>query len=92
MAWHLGHALAQTVFTNLYIDKLLSARSAKLEGMTFGNYRRNPDEDFGEGLVEKVLQPYCLSLIKCCGLVNRQVLSEHTYEVGNTQLHDHGES
>ncbi|KAA8913299.1 Mak10 subunit, NatC N-terminal acetyltransferase-domain-containing protein [Sphaerosporella brunnea] len=78
MAWHLGSALSQTLFANLYIDKLLSSSPMKLEQATFGTPPREPTP--GQEIVLHVLQPYCLALIKCCGYMAKQVPSEHIYE------------
>ncbi|TGZ84802.1 Mak10-domain-containing protein [Ascodesmis nigricans] len=79
-AWHLGYALAQTLFTSLYIDKLLPTRPLKITEMTFGEYKGDDDSKIGKELVSEVLYPYCLALIKCCELVIRQIHQEHIYE------------
>lgn len=83
MAWHMGSALSQTLFTCLYIDRLLSSSPKTLKEATFIN-----STGVGIGtdtkerqLLENVLRPYCLALVKCCYCVNQQILMEHIYEV-----------
>ncbi|CZT12070.1 probable MAK10 Glucose-repressible protein [Rhynchosporium graminicola] len=76
MAWHMGHPLAQTIFTSLYIDKILSSCPLDIDHTFF---------DCGESYTEEtysmqVLRAYCLGLIKTCLFVNNRVKSEHTYE------------
>ncbi|KAI5787129.1 Mak10 subunit, NatC N-terminal acetyltransferase-domain-containing protein [Geopyxis carbonaria] len=80
MAWHMGHALSQTLYTCLYIDKLLSTYPRKLEDATFGKLKGNAEYTEAQELVVYVLRPYCLALIKCCGYVNKHMLSEQLYE------------
>lgn len=83
MAWHMGSALSQTLFTCLYIDRLLSSDPKTLKEASF-----NSPAAGGAGidtkerqLLENVLRPYCLALVKCCYCVNQQILMEHIYEV-----------
>lgn len=78
MAWHTGSALSQTLFSCLYIDKLLSMRPNSLEYATFGTPPMHCVE--GKALIDNILRPYCVSLVKCCGYVNRQVPMENIYE------------
>ncbi|KAH0610820.1 uncharacterized protein H6S33_011247 [Morchella sextelata] len=82
MAWHNGSALSQTVFTCLYIDRLLSSGPETLAQATFASFTGiEGDTDSKERqLLENVLRPYCLALIKCCYCVNQQIQMEHIYE------------
>jgi len=84
MAWHSGSALSQTLFASLYIDKLLSSCPTTLKQATLGARPRapeDPQEALRQEMVQSVLRPYCLALIKCCGYVGWQVPSERIYEV-----------
>jgi hypothetical protein len=85
MAWHTGSALSQTLFSCLYIDKLLSMRPNSLEYATFGTPPMHCVE--GKALIDNILRPYCVSLVKCCGYVNRQVPMENIYEVCKIYFH-----
>ena len=78
MAWHMGHPLSQTIFTSLYIDKILDSKKANLEDTHFGKLT---DASHEEPLNLRVLRAYCLGLIMTCSHVNNRVKSEHFYEV-----------
>lgn len=78
MAWHMGHPLSQTIFTSLYIDKLLNVKKANLENIHFGNLA---DELHDEPVTLRILRAYCFGLIMTCSHVNNRVKSEHFYEV-----------
>ncbi|KAI5852246.1 Mak10 subunit, NatC N-terminal acetyltransferase-domain-containing protein [Tricharina praecox] len=83
MAWHSGSALSQTLFANLYIDQLLSSCPTTLKQATFGARPGTPADlldALGQDIVQSVLRPYCIALIKCCGYVCWQVPSERMYE------------
>jgi hypothetical protein len=78
MAWHMGHPLSQTIFTSLYIDKLLNSKKPNLEDIRFGILT---DASYDETLNLCVLRAYCLGLIMTCSHINNRVKSEHFYEV-----------
>lgn len=78
MAWHIGHPLSQTIFTSLYIDRLLSPTPFTLENTYFD---RSESCSLDEPLTLRILRAYCLGLIKTCWYVNSRVRSEHYYEV-----------
>jgi N-alpha-acetyltransferase 35, NatC auxiliary subunit len=78
MAWHMGHPLSQTIFTSLYIDKLLNSKEASLDDISFRNLN---DEAPEEPVSIRVLRAYCLGLLMTCSHVNNRVKSEHFYEV-----------
>ncbi|KAE8393159.1 amino-acid N-acetyltransferase subunit Mak10 [Aspergillus alliaceus] len=89
MAWHMGHPLSQTLFTSLYLDKLLWPIPKTIEEAHF----RRPDSPTNEvepGMVHLVLRAYCLALIKCCDFVHGRVTSEYFYEEEDfvTQLYN----
>ncbi|CZR53954.1 probable MAK10 Glucose-repressible protein [Phialocephala subalpina] len=75
MAWHMGHPLAQTIFTSLYIDKLLSPSPISIQQTHFDSRH-----SFDEPLTLRILRAYCLGLIKTCFYVNSRVKTEHFYE------------
>lgn len=78
MAWHMGYPLAQTIFTSLYIDRILSPYPTKLEQTVFDRSESSPAV---EPLAMGILRAYCLGLIKTCYFVNSRVKAEHFYEV-----------
>ena len=69
VAWHTGHPLSQTLFTSVYIDKLLWPHPVTLHDARFfrGTPHRQP------GVLLDALRAYCLGVIKCCGLVIQQM-------------------
>jgi hypothetical protein len=77
MAWHMGHPLGQTIFTSLYIDRLLDPCPTHINETYFDRSESASDEP----LTFQILRAYCLGLIKTCGYVNERVKAEHYYEV-----------
>ena len=88
MSWHAGGALSQTVFTSLYIDRLLSSTPRTLQEAQFFKEGESMQDPSGYMVVHLVLRAYCLGLVKCCDFVNRQILLEHIYEVSFQFLSD----
>ena len=81
MAWHMGHPLSQTLFTSLYLDKLLWPVPKSLDEATF--FRgRSASNDKPASIVHLVLRAYCLALLKCCDFVHARVATEYYFEVG----------
>ena len=80
MAWHMGHPLSQTLFTSIYLDKLLWPTPRNYDDAHFGRGESVDEKNLPE-LVHLVLRAYCLGLIKCCDLVHARVVSEFYYEV-----------
>lgn len=89
MAWHTGYPLSQTLFTSVYIDKLLWPEPKKLEQAQF--YRDSPNRESSKEKNEqkreksetpmlKVLRAYCLGLVKCCDFVVAKVTSRDYFE------------
>lgn len=74
----MGHPLSQTIFTSLYIDKLLNSKKANLDEIRF---EKLTDASYDEPLNNRVLRAYCLGLLMTCSHVNNRVKSEHFYEV-----------
>ncbi|KAF7868334.1 hypothetical protein EAF04_004866 [Stromatinia cepivora] len=84
MAWHMGHPLAQTIFTSLYIDRVLYPSPSSLDE-TFFDKSESCSEN--EPFMLQVLRAYCLGLIKTCWYVNNRVRSEHFYEEEDFATH-----
>jgi hypothetical protein len=78
MAWHTGYPLSQTLFTSVYIDKLLWPEPKKLEQAQF--YRGEIPEEKKPGPLLQVLRAYCLGLVKCCDFVIAKVTSRDYFE------------
>ncbi|KAE8151173.1 amino-acid N-acetyltransferase subunit Mak10 [Aspergillus avenaceus] len=89
MAWHMGHPLSQTVFTSLYLDKLLWPVPKSIEDAHFCRPRSSENKE-EPALVNLVLRAYCLALIKCCDFVHARVTTEYYYEEEDfvTQLYN----
>ncbi|KAH8786656.1 amino-acid N-acetyltransferase-like protein subunit Mak10 [Hyaloscypha finlandica] len=77
MAWHMGHPLSQTIFTSLYIDRLLSPCPLNLDQTYFD---RSESCSSDEPLTLQILRAYCLGLIRTCSYINNRVKAEHYYE------------
>ncbi|KAF2652823.1 Mak10-domain-containing protein [Lophiostoma macrostomum CBS 122681] len=78
MAWHTGYPLSQTLFTSVYIDKLLWPEPKTLEQAQF--YRGElPGKSRPAPLLE-VLRAYCIALVKCCDFVIAKVTGRDYYE------------
>ncbi|OJD12407.1 hypothetical protein AJ78_06998 [Emergomyces pasteurianus Ep9510] len=94
VAWHSGHPLSQTLFTSIYLDRMLwpvpksleEARFNRLDNKQVNNSVKEKEEEKGVSkgqwseLVNLVLRAYCLSLIKACDRVNSKISSEYFHE------------
>ncbi|KAF9883813.1 hypothetical protein FE257_002750 [Aspergillus nanangensis] len=89
MAWHIGHPLSQTLFTSLYLDKLLWPVPNTFEEAHFGRPRNAMNQE-SPAIVHLVLRAYCLGLVKCCDFVHARVSGEYFYEEEDfvTQLYN----
>lgn len=81
----MGHPLGQTIFTSLYIDRILDPCPTQINQTFFD--RSEACED--ESLNFQILRAYCVGLIKTCSYVNDRVKAEHYYEVSSK--HQNGE-
>ncbi|KAH8593661.1 amino-acid N-acetyltransferase-like protein subunit Mak10 [Bisporella sp. PMI_857] len=77
MAWHMGYPLSQTIFTSLYIDRIMMPTPLKVEDTYFD---RSESCSNDESLQLQVLRAYCLGLVKTCSFINDRVKAEHYYE------------
>lgn len=77
----MGHPLSQTLFTSVYLNKLLWPVPRTVEEARF-------DREYPAGaadaapMVNLVLRAYCLALVKACDFVLGRVTMEYYYEVG----------
>ncbi len=78
MAWHRGSPLSQSLFTSLYLDRMLWPEPKTIEEARFDR-ERTPGPS--NRMLHLVLRAYCLGLIKTCDFVHRKISSEHYYEV-----------
>ncbi|MCJ1385491.1 N-alpha-acetyltransferase 35 NatC auxiliary subunit [Xylographa soralifera] len=77
VAWYMGHHLSQTLFSSLYIDRLLWPEPKSLDQATF---HRNGTAPLDNVMLHVVLRAYCLGLIKTCYFVHKKIVSETYYE------------
>ncbi|MCJ1477340.1 hypothetical protein MMC13_006011 [Lambiella insularis] len=77
VAWHTGHHISQTLFSSLYIDRLLWPEPKTLDQACF---QRDGTPPHDNQMLHLVLRAYCLALIKACDLVHRTIISETYYE------------
>ncbi|KAF2129061.1 amino-acid N-acetyltransferas-like protein subunit Mak10 [Dothidotthia symphoricarpi CBS 119687] len=78
MAWHTGYPLSQTLFTSVYMDKLLWPEPKTLEQAQF--YRGDISDENKPGTLLEVLRAYCLALIKGCDFVIAKITSRDYFE------------
>jgi hypothetical protein len=78
MAWHSGYPLSQTLFTSVYMDKLLCPETRILEQAQF--YRGDISDEQRPGPLLQVLRAYCLALIKGCDYVIAKITGRDYYE------------
>jgi hypothetical protein len=78
MAWHSGYPLSQTLFTSVYIDKLLWPDIQVLEQAQF--HRGELSDAQRPGPLLQVLRAYCLALIKGCDFVIAKITGRDYFE------------
>ncbi|KAF1918038.1 amino-acid N-acetyltransferas-like protein subunit Mak10 [Ampelomyces quisqualis] len=78
MAWHSGYPLSQTLFTSVYIDKLLWPETRILEQAQF--YRGDLVDAQRPGPLLQVLRAYCLALIRGCDFVIAKITGRDYFE------------
>lgn len=78
MAWHTGYPLSQTLFTSVYIDKLLWPETKVLEQSQF--YRGEYPDGRRPRMLLQVLRAYCLAVIKGCDFVIAKVTGRDYFE------------
>lgn len=74
----MGHHLPQTLFSSLYIDRILWPEPKTLEQACFKRDGPSPEDN---PILHIVLRAYCLGLIKTCDRVHKKIYSETYYEV-----------
>jgi N-alpha-acetyltransferase 35, NatC auxiliary subunit len=77
-AWHMGHPLSQTLFTCLYIERLLWPEPKTIEQAQFSRGTITAPES---PLVSQVLRSYCIATVKACYFVHSMITGESYYEV-----------
>jgi N-alpha-acetyltransferase 35, NatC auxiliary subunit len=77
MAWHLGYPLSQTIFTSVYVEKILMPPPYTIHEANFIR-SRDPTSHTSASLV--VLNAYCVGMLKACGRVNERIKHEVYYE------------
>lgn len=78
-AWHMGHPLSQTLFTSLYIERLLWPEPKTLEEAQFSRGPRAADRN---SLLLQALRSYCIATVKASYFVHSMITRENYYEVG----------
>ncbi|KAL2195676.1 Mak10 subunit, NatC N-terminal acetyltransferase-domain-containing protein [Corynascus similis CBS 632.67] len=77
MAWHLGYPLSQTIFTSVYIERMLNPAPRTLQDADF---IKNGGDGSLRDPMHRALRAYCLGLLKSCYYVNERIKHEHSYE------------
>ncbi|KAI5290811.1 hypothetical protein KEM54_000372 [Ascosphaera aggregata] len=95
-AWHMGRSISQTLFTSIYIDRILwpvprSLESARFDRSVEGRHTAyqnvsNPDTgntttpSIAPELVSLVLRAFCVALVKACDRVHNRITLEYFFE------------
>ena len=74
----MGKPLSQTLFTSLYLEKLLQSEPKTLEDARF---LAQTDQTVKSPMVHTILRAYCVGLIKCCHRVHQKIGIDYCYEV-----------
>lgn len=85
MAWHTGYPLSQTLFTSVYIDKLLWPEPQTLEQAQF--FRGPVPESRRPGPLLEMLRAYCLGVVKCCDFVIAKITAGNYFEEEDFSTH-----
>ena len=64
----------------MYIDRLLWPEPANIKEASFS---RSSDKQERQSQLNRILQAYCVALVKCCDCVHRMVTAQHYFEVGS---------
>lgn len=83
VAWHMGHPLSQTLFTSLYIERLLWPEPKTLQQAQFSRGLKVPSNN---PWLHRVLRSYCVATIKACCFVHTMIIGESYYEVGRQSV------
>ncbi|CAN9356593.1 unnamed protein product [Alternaria alternata] len=78
MAWHTGYPLSQTLFTSVYIDKLLWPETKILSQAQF--FRGDVADERRPGPLLDILRAYCLAVIKGCDFVIAKITARDYFE------------
>ena len=81
VAWQMGNPLSITLFSSVYIDRILWPEPKDLESASF---LRPSDISHGHpqpSLLQGALRAYCLGLIKACDLCLERVSRQSYFEV-----------
>ncbi|KEF54716.1 uncharacterized protein A1O9_09158 [Exophiala aquamarina CBS 119918] len=78
VAWHQGYPLSQTLFTSVYVERLLWPEPKTLSDAKF--HRDVSGTQADASILTVILEPFCLALIKCCDLVLAMISEQHYYE------------
>lgn len=74
----MGHPLSQTLFTCLYMERLVWPQAKTLERVHFS---RDDGGSSGDDLLSKVLRCFCIASLKACHLVRSMITSTMFFEV-----------
>ena len=79
MHWHAGNALAQTVYTCLYMRSLSVIDHANISTEDMSKF----DERRPLQLVSLVIRAGVMGMVKCCDLAYRELIKGNVHDVRN---------
>lgn len=85
MSWHTGYPLSQTLFTSVYIDRLLWPEPKTIPQAQF--YRGDIPADKRPDTLLDVLRAYCLAIIKGCDYVIAKIMTRDYFEEEDFSTH-----
>lgn len=85
MTWHSGSSLSQTLYTCVYLQKVIDKTEAvaKFSSDATGS-------DFSRRLLDDVLYPYMISTVKCSEILREEYLTGYLYEEEDVSSTDFG--
>nr|POF11455.1 n-alpha-acetyltransferase 35, natc auxiliary subunit [Quercus suber] len=84
--WHEGYPLSQTVFSSLYVDRLLNPDNAYPYTFNISGISQS-EQSTDIYLIHKVLRAFCIGQIKSCQLALYTIQSQSFYEEEDFTTH-----
>ena len=79
----MGNPLSVTLFSSVYVDRMLWPEPKKIEEACFLRTRSKPNGHGQPSMLQEILRAYCLALIKTCDFVLDRISRQTYYEVSS---------
>ena len=81
VAWYMGYPLSITLFSSVYVEKILWPEPNSIEEACFIRQSEHSSGPTELSAFQSILRAYCLSIIKTCDFVLVRILRQGYYEV-----------